>query len=102
MQAFVNMESPENLHPLREWLKDIMNVFDDLGSFRGPNGRQLARIENLMNALKSADIFLARFKCKVLFAYCHHLLLDLIDATNLEEVDDEVKQILNIPLNFWH
>jgi hypothetical protein len=90
VKEFQNMESPEKKQPLREWLRNIVNVLEELGSYKEANGRNLARIENLVETLKIAQIFLANFECKELFACCHSLLLDLIEATKLEEVDDEV------------
>jgi hypothetical protein len=89
---FASMESPENCHPLREWLKDIGAVFDNLiGLGTAVDSRTLAAITNLMESLKSAQVFLRHFNCIQLFAYCQGLLSHLIAATDLKEVDDEVK-----------
>jgi hypothetical protein len=98
VQAFASMESPENCHPLREWLKDIMAVFDNFLSLGTPDTRKLADIANLMESLKSAQVFLWHFNCKTLFAHCKDLLAHLIAATDLKEVDDEVK-CKTIPAN---
>jgi len=91
VKEFAAMESPENCHPLREWLKDIMSVLDNLLSYKRSKSRKLPHIRNLMEALKSAEIFLRHFNCKTLFAHCQELLSRLIAATDLKEVDDEVK-----------
>jgi hypothetical protein len=73
VQEFASMESPENCHPLREWLKDIMVVFDNLLSLGTPDSRKLADITNLMESLRSAQVFLWHFNCKTLFDHCNDL-----------------------------
>jgi hypothetical protein len=91
VKEFATMESPENCHPLSKWLRDIMNVLVNLSSFKRTKSRKLPHIRNLMEALKSAEIFLQHFNCIQLFAHCQGLLSHLIAATDLKEVDDEVK-----------
>jgi NADH:ubiquinone oxidoreductase subunit F (NADH-binding) len=92
VEEFTTVESPENCHPLREWIKDIVNVLENLRTFRKTKGRKLAHIRDLKEALTSAEVFLRHFNCKTLFAYCQCLLSNLIAATDLKEVDDEVKR----------
>jgi len=102
VEAFASMESPENCHPLREWLKNIMFVFDNLIGFKGPKSRMITHWIKSMKALKSAEIFLRHFNCKTLFAHCKDLLPHLIAATDLKEVDDEVKCKTQPANNFTH